>query len=96
MCFWSTELDEHITDFTGVNLTGLEDRPAYGEEAIQEGTCNGTTSECKTRFASSKSILETSLKETRQKIASMLSSDNPDVDIVKVHGKKKINNLNKN
>jgi len=92
----STEDDDHITDFTGVNLTGLEDRPAYGEEAIQEGTCNGTTSECKTRFASSKSIFETSLKEAKLKIAAILSTDNPDVDAVKVHGKKKINNLKKN
>lgn len=92
----TTQSNEYITDFTGVNLTGLEERPAYGEEAIQEGTCNGTTSECKTKFASSKSIFETSLKESKLKIAAMLSTDNPDVNIVKVHGKKKINNLKKN
>ena len=89
-----TEDDDHITDFTGVNLTGLEDRPAYGEDAIQDGTCNGTTSECKNKFATSKSILETSIKEGNQKIAAMISTDNEAVDIVKVHGeKKKVNNL---
>jgi len=59
------EEDDHITDFIGVNLTGLEDRPAYtAEDAIQEGTCNGTTSVCISQFATNNSLLETSLKET--------------------------------
>lgn len=84
------ELDSHITDFTGVNLTGLEDAPAYGaEEAIQEATCTGTTSECKTKFADTKSLLETDMKKARHKVAAMLSTDNPTVDAVPIYGKKK-------
>ena len=89
------ENDNNITSGTGVHLSGLMDRPAYGSQAIYEGTCNGTLGHCTTQFSNPKDIFDTELKLSKSKIASMLSTDNPNVNVVPVCNDKKENCLKK-
>lgn len=83
------ENDSSITGWQGVHLAGLKDRPAYGSQAIYEGSCTGTIGTCTKSFSDPKSLFETELKLTRGKISSMQSTDNPSVNVVPVLGKKK-------
>lgn len=45
-----TEPEGKITQWTGLHLAALDQRPAYGNIALLHGTCNGTSSYCKTQF----------------------------------------------
>lgn len=83
------ENDKNITGWQGVHLAGLKERPAYGSQAIYEGSCNGTLSSCTRKFSDPKSIFETEVKLTQGKIAVVLSTDNPVVNVVPVYGKKR-------
>ena len=82
------EDDKNITGFTGVHLAGLKEKPAYGSQAIYEGSCNGTLGKCTKQFSDPKSLFETERKLTQGKIAALLSTDNPNVNVVSVLGKK--------
>lgn len=84
-----TEHEGNITKWTGLHLAALDQRPAYGNIALLNGTCHGTSVECKTQFAGN----ENSLKSDIMRLASMLSTQNRNVDKVIV-AKKKINKKN--
>ena len=84
-----TEHEGNITKWTGLHLAALDQRPAYGNIALLNGTCHGTSGECKTQFAGN----ENSLKSDIMRLASMLSTQNRNVDKVIV-AKKKINKKN--
>jgi len=83
------ENDKNITGWQGVHLVGLKDRPAYGSQAIYEGSCTGTLSSCTKKFSDTKSLFETELKLTRGKIATLLSTDNTVTNVVPVYKKRK-------
>lgn len=83
------ENDSSIMGWTGIHLAGLKDKPAYGSQAIYEGSCTGTLGKCTKQFSDNKSIFETSKKLTQGKIAAILSTDNPNVNVVSVLGEKK-------
>lgn len=83
------ENDKKIMNWQGVHLEGLKDRPAYGSQAIYEGSCTGTLGSCTKQFSDPHSIWETQLKLSTSKTAAILSTDNPQVNVVPVLGKKK-------
>ena len=80
-----TESEGNITKWTGLHLAALDQRPAYGNIALLNGTCHGTTGQCTKQFAGN----DNSLKSDIMKIAATLSTDNPKVDVVKVFGERK-------
>lgn len=82
-----TEPEGNITQWTGLHLAALDQRPAYGSIALLNGTCHGTTGQCKTQFAGNKN----ELKSEVMKIATMLSTENRNVDKVVLAKKKKRN-----
>jgi hypothetical protein len=79
------EPEGQITQWTGLHLAALDQRPAYGNIALLNGTCNGTTGQCKTQFAGTTNALKSDV----MKIATMLSTDNRSVDKVKLQKRKK-------
>lgn len=80
-----TEAEGNITQWTGLHLAALDQRPAYGNIALLNGTCSGTTGECKTQFSG----INNELKSDVMKIAAQLSSENRNVDKVKIFKRKK-------
>lgn len=82
-----TEPEGSITQWTGLHLAALDQKPAYGSIALLNGTCHGTSSKCKTQFAGSKNELKSQI----MKIATMLSTENRNVDKVVIAKKKKRN-----
>jgi len=82
-----TEHEGSITKWTGLHLAALDQRPAYGSIALLNGTCSGTTGTCKSQFAGNKN----ELKSDVMKIATMLSTENRNVDKVTLAKKKKRN-----
>jgi hypothetical protein len=82
-----TESEGNITKWTGLHLAALTERPAYGNIALLNGTCSGTSGQCKTQFAGGKNVLQSDI----MKIAAMLSSENQNVDKVVLAKKKKQN-----
>ncbi len=81
------ESEGQITKWTGLHLAALDQRPAYGNIALLNGTCSGTTGECKTQFAG----IKDTLKSDVMKIATMLSTENKAVDKVKIFKRKQNN-----
>ncbi len=63
-----TENEGNITQWAGLHLAALDQRPAYGNIALLNGTCAGTTGQCKTRFAGN----ENNLKSDVMRIAAQL------------------------
>jgi len=84
-----SEPEGQISKWRVTNLTGLKDRPAYGDQAIYDGTCNGTLTKCTKSFANDKSILATQTKFAKEKIAAMISTDNVTTQAVPIYGIKK-------
>lgn len=80
------ENDKKIMYWQGVHLAGLKDKPAYGSQAIYEGTCNGPLGKCIREFSDPKSIVETQLKLSQSKIAAILSTDVSTTEVVPVQG----------
>lgn len=80
-----TEPEGNITQWTGLHLAALDQRPAYGNIALLNGTCNGTSGQCKNHFAGN----QNELKSDVMKIAAMLSTENRNVDKVELAKKKK-------
>jgi hypothetical protein len=78
-----TEHEGSITKWTGLHLAALDQRPAYGNIALLNATCSGTSAQCKMNFASQ----ENSLKSDLMKIAATLSTDNTETDAVCLAGK---------
>ncbi len=78
-----SEPEGNITQWTGLHLAALDQRPAYGNIALLNGTCHGTTGQCTTQFAGNSN----SLTGDVMKIAAQLSTENRNVD--KVNFKKK-------
>lgn len=93
-----TEPEGHITKWKITHLAGLMERPAYGSQALHEGTCNDTLGNCVRSFSNARDILMTDIKLAKQKFAAVLSTDNPAVNVVPVFGlrKKKKRNLTRN
>lgn len=87
-----TEPEGDITKWTGLHLAALDQRPAYGNIALLNGTCSGTTGSCTNQFSGNNNMLKSDI----MKIAATLSTDNPDVDVVKVFGKRKKKNTAQN
>ena len=83
------ENDKNIMNWQGVHLAGLMEKPAYGSQAIYEGSCSGTLGSCTKKFSDAKSLLETDLRLSQSKIAAILSTDNPQVNVVPILGEKK-------
>lgn len=77
------EHEGSITKWTGLHLAALDQRPAYGNIALLNATCSGTSSQCKMNFAGQ----ENTLKSDLMKIAATLSTDNPETDVVCLAGK---------
>ncbi len=80
-----TEHEGSITKWTGLHLAALDQRPAYGNIALLNATCSGTSKQCKMNFAAQ----ENTLKSDLMKLATMLSTENRDVDKVVIARKKK-------
>ena len=79
-----TEPEGSITKWTGLHLAALDQRPAYGSIALLNGTCSGTTGQCSKQFAGN----DNAFKSDIMKIATTLSTDNPQVDVVKIFKRK--------
>lgn len=75
-----TEPEGNISQWTGLHLAALDQRPAYGNIALLNGTCSGTSSSCKTQFAGNANMLQSDV----MKIAASLSTENRNVDKVKL------------
>ncbi len=82
-----TEPEGQITQWTGLHLAALDQKPAYGSIALLNGTCSGTAGTCKTQFAGNRNVLKSDI----MKIATMLSTENRNVDKVILAKKKKRN-----
>ena len=82
-----TEPEGNITQWTGLHLAALDIRPAYGNIALLNGTCSGTSSECKTQFAGVTNSFTTDIIQ----IAAQLSTQNRNVDKVVLAKKKNQN-----
>jgi hypothetical protein len=78
-----TEHEGSITKWTGLHLAALDQRPAYGNIALLNATCSGTSKQCKMNFASQENPLKTDL----MKLAAQLSTDNTETDVVCLAGK---------
>ncbi len=83
------EPQERISKWRGMHITGLKDMPAFGDESIYQGTCHDDLDSCTLQFATPQSLFETTMLTSQTKIASMLSTDNPQVNVVPVEGEKK-------
>ena len=59
-------------------LAALDQKPAYGNIALLNGTCHGTSGQCTTQFAGDSN----SLKSDVMRIAAQLSTQNRNVDKV--------------
>jgi len=79
-----TEREGSLTKWTGLHLAALDIRPAYGSIALLNGTCHGTSSQCKTQFAGNQDSLKTDV----MKIAAQISTQNRNVDKVIIAQKK--------
>lgn len=53
-----TEPEGNITQWTGLHLAALDQKPAYGNIALLNGTCSGTTGQCRTQFAGNENALK--------------------------------------
>lgn len=84
-----SEPDDKISDWIGINLTGLDERPAFGPVALLGGTCNDTKSQCKRKLFNDFSILMTESELSKIKFGALLSVDNTDVNVVSVFDKRK-------
>ena len=82
-----TEAEGNITQWTGLHLAALDQKPAYGNIALLNGTCHGTSGQCTTQFAGDSN----SLKSDVMRIAAQLSTQNRNVDKVIIAKKKKQN-----
>ena len=80
-----TEREGNLTQWTGLHLAALDIRPAYGSIALLNGTCHGTTSTCTTQFAGNQNMLTSDII----KIAAQLSTENRNVDKVRLARKRK-------
>ena len=81
-----TEKEGSLTKWTGLHLAALDQRPAYGNIALLNGTCHGTTGQCTTQFAGKTNAFKSEII----KIAAQLSTENRNVDKVKIFKRKKI------
>lgn len=79
------ESEGSLTKWTGLHLAALDQRPAYGNIALLNGTCSGTSGQCKTQFAGNTNSLTTDV----MRIAAMLSTQNRNVDKVVIAKNKK-------
>jgi hypothetical protein len=79
------EPEGNITKWTGLHLAALDQRPAYGNIALLNGTCSGTSGQCKTQFAGNQNVLKSDV----MKIAAQLSTENRNVDKVVLARKKR-------
>ncbi len=79
-----TEHEGSLTKWTGLHLAALDQRPAYGNIALLNGTCSGTSGQCKTQFAG----ITNSVKSDVMRIAAQLSTENRNVDKVKIFKKR--------
>ena len=75
-----TEPEGNISQWTGLHLAALDQRPAYGNIALLNGTCSGTSSSCKSQFAGNANMLQSDVMQ----IAASLSTENRNVDKVKL------------
>lgn len=84
-----SEPEDKISDWEGLNLTGLDEKPAFGPVALFGGTCNDTKTQCKRKLFSDYTILMSESELSKIKFGALLSNDNPDVNIVSVFERKK-------
>lgn len=88
------EPDDNITDWTGLHLAGLQERPAYGNIALYKGACSGDHDSCLAQFkaASMKKITPCELAKqntmNRLKLAVLLSQTNIEVQRQNLQNKK--------
>ena len=68
------EPEGNITKWSGLHLAALTERPAYGSIALLNGTCSGTSGQCKTQFAGGKNELQSDV----MRIAKSLPKKNKD------------------
>jgi len=83
------EPEGQITKWRVINLTGLKDRPAFGNQATYDGTCNNTLGKCTKSFATDKSLLTTDIKFAQEKIAALLTTDITETQAVPIYGMRK-------
>lgn len=82
-----TEKEGSLTKWTGLHLAALDQKPAYGNIALLNGTCHGTTGQCTTQFAGKTNAFKSEI----MKIAAQLSTENRNVDKVVIAKKRKRN-----
>lgn len=78
---YQLDMAEHegsLTQWTGLHLAALTEKPAYGNIALLNGTCSGTTGQCKTTFAGNNNVFKSEI----MKIAAQLSTDSRETDVV--------------
>ena len=86
----SLEPEDGITNWNGLHLAGLIDRPAYGNIALYKGSCTGTIESCKPQFrhASKAPCVMMKLKGALAihaiKNAVLISPSNPDTKVQNV------------
>lgn len=84
-----SEPEGQISKWRVTNLTGLMDRPAFGNQATFNGTCNDTLGKCTHSFVSDKSLLITNTKLAKEKISALLSTDITETQAVPIYGLRK-------
>lgn len=84
-----SEPQDRITKAKATHLAGLKDSPAFGSQSIYQGTCNDTLGKCTMEFSTPQSLFETQMKLSNSKVAALLSTDNPNVNVVTIQGIKK-------
>jgi len=74
-----SEPEGQISKWRVTNLTGLKDRPAFGNQATYDGTCNDTLGKCTNKFA-------------QEKIAALLTTDITETQAVPIYGMRRKKN----
>ena len=85
-----SEPADHITKWIGMHLTGLDEKPAYGNDALYKGSCFGDKETCLTKLSAKNTgipacalkrfnKMRLNLAKIRLQYAVSLSTDNPEV-----------------
>lgn len=84
-----SEPQDAMTVWSPTHLAGLKDSPAFGSQSIYQGTCNDTLGRCELEFSTPEDLFETQLQISRSKVAALQSTDNPNVNVVPISGKRR-------
>lgn len=102
------EPQNKISQWVGMHLAGLDEKPAYGNSALFKGSCFGSKGACMTQLSASvskfgtgltpcnmKKLFNARMKVAQMKIGTMTSDIHSDIQIQNVCGDKKKKKLKK-